>query len=93
LGGRRGVGSALLRQLKNRRLESLSEIIEENALEEYARLCANVLACAHARSADPAVIAGYMGEDDAFDYALSSFAMVYAARTQEDYDWLVGRFH
>ena len=82
-----------VRQLKNRRLESLSEIIEGNALEEYARLCANVLACAHARSADPAVIAGYMGEDDAFDYALSSFAMVYAARTQEDYDWLVGRFH
>jgi uncharacterized protein (DUF2252 family) len=78
-----------VRQLKNRQLGSLSEIIEKNALEEYARLCANVLACAHARSADPAVIAGYMGEDDAFDYALSSFAMVYAARTQEDYDWLM----
>jgi hypothetical protein len=35
------------------------------------------------------VIAGYMGEDDAFEDALASFAMVYAARTQEDFDWMV----
>jgi len=77
-----------VRQLRNRRLGSLGEVIEENAFEDYARLCANALACAHARSADPAVIAGYMGEDDAFDDSLSSFAMVYAARTQEDYNWL-----
>jgi hypothetical protein len=78
-----------VRQLKNRRLQSFGELVEENAFEDYARLCAKALACAHARSADPAVIAGYMGEDDTFDDALASFAMVYAARTQEDYDWLV----
>jgi hypothetical protein len=77
------------RQLRNRRLGSLSQFIEEDVFEDYARLCARALACAHARSADPAVIAGYMGEDDAFDDILSSFAMVYAARTQEDYDWLM----
>jgi Uncharacterized protein conserved in bacteria (DUF2252) len=77
-----------VRQLRNRGLGSIGEIIEANGLEEYARLCAYVLACAHARSADSAVIAGYIGQDDAFDDALSSFAMIYAARTQEDYDRL-----
>jgi len=78
-----------VRQLKHRRLGSLGELVKESALEQYACLCAKALACAHARSADPAVIAGYIGEDDAFNDALSSFAMVYAARTQEDYDLLV----
>jgi uncharacterized protein (DUF2252 family) len=78
-----------VRQVKNYRFASISELIEENAFEEYACLCAKTLACAHARSADPAVIAGYIGEDDAFDDALASFAMVYATRTQQDYDWLV----
>ena len=74
-----------VRQLKNRRLGVL---LDKNGIEEYGRLCAKALACAHARSADPAVIKGYMGEDDAFDDALASFAMEYAARTQEDYDRL-----
>src|SRR5262249_14192870 len=46
------------------------------------------LARAHARSADPAVLTGYMGKNDAMDDALASFAMAYAARTQSDYDRL-----
>ena len=77
-----------VRQLKNRRLGSIGEIVEENALVNYARLCGRTLARAHARSADPALIAGYMGKSDAFDDALASFAMAYAARTQQDYDLL-----
>jgi hypothetical protein len=77
-----------VRQLKNRRLGSITELVEENALLNYARLCGRTLARAHARSADPAVLAGYMGKSDAFDDALASFAMTYAARTQKDYDQL-----
>jgi len=34
------------------------------------------------------LMAGYMGKSDAFDDALASFAMAYAARTQQDYDLL-----
>jgi hypothetical protein len=30
-----------------------------------------------------------MGKSEAFDDALASFAMIYAARTQKDYDQLV----
>jgi len=77
-----------VRELKNRRLGSISELIEEDALVNYAHLCGRTLARAHARSADPAVLAGYMGKSDAFDDALASFAMAYAARTQQDYDLL-----
>ena len=51
-----------VRELKNRRLGAISELIEENALVNYAHLCGRTLARAHARSADPAVLAGYMGK-------------------------------
>jgi uncharacterized protein (DUF2252 family) len=78
-----------VRQLKNRRLGSVSELVEERALANYARLCGRTLARAHARSADPAVLAGYLGKNDVMDDALASFAMAYAARTQSDYDRLV----
>jgi uncharacterized protein (DUF2252 family) len=77
-----------VRELKNRRLGSISELIEEDALVNYAHLCGRTLARAHARSADPAVLAGYMGKSDAFDDALAAFAMAYADRTQRDYDQL-----
>ena len=78
-----------VRQLKNRRLGSVGELVEEQALASYARLCGRTLARAHARSADPAVLAGYMGKNGVLDDALASFAMAYAARTNSDYDLLV----
>jgi uncharacterized protein (DUF2252 family) len=78
-----------VRQLKNRRLGSVGELVEEQALASYAQLCGRTLARAHARSADPAVLAGYMGKSDAFDSALASFAMAYAARTRDDHAQLV----
>jgi uncharacterized protein (DUF2252 family) len=78
-----------VRQLKNRRLGSISDLVEEQALASYGRLCGRTLARAHARSADPAVLAGYMGKRDVFDDALASFAIAYAARTKEDYDRLI----
>jgi uncharacterized protein (DUF2252 family) len=78
-----------VRQLKNRRLGSVGELVEEEALASYARLCGRTLARAHARSSDPAVLAGYMGKRDVLDDALASFAMAYAARTQDDHAQLV----
>jgi uncharacterized protein (DUF2252 family) len=61
-----------VRQLKNRHLGSVGELVEERALIHYARLCGRTLARAHARSAEPAVIAGYMGKGEAMDDALAS---------------------
>jgi hypothetical protein len=77
-----------VRELKNRRLGAISELVEENALVNYAHLCGRTLARAHARSADPATLAGYMGKSRAFDDALASFAMAYADRTERDYKQL-----
>ena len=74
-----------VRQLKNRRLGSVAEVVAENALVHYGELCGRTLARAHARSADPALLAGYMGKSDAFDDAIASFAMLYTDRTQSDY--------
>jgi uncharacterized protein (DUF2252 family) len=77
-----------VRQLKNRRLGSIGELVEEQALINYARLCGRTLARAHARSGDAAMIAGYMGKSGAMADALASFAMAYAKRTKQDYDLL-----
>ena len=74
-----------VRQLKNRRLGSIGEVIEGKALDAYANLCGRTLARAHARSGDPALLAGYMGKTEAFDDALGSFAMTYAAQTKHDH--------
>jgi len=43
------------------------------------------LAQAHARSADAASIAGYMGSKSSFDSAISDFAVAYAGQNELDY--------
>ncbi len=77
-----------VRQLKNRRLGSLGEVIENKALDAYANLCGRTLARAHARSGDPALLAGYMGKSVVLDDALASFAIAYAAQTKHDHGQL-----
>ena len=74
-----------VRQLKNRHLGSIGEVIEGKALDAYANLCGRTLARAHARSGDPALLAGYMGKSEVLDDALASFAMAYAALTKHDH--------
>src|SRR5262249_12641639 len=71
------------------RLGGISEISELEAFSDYARVCGRTLARAHARSGDPAIIAGYMGKSEAMDDALASFAMAYAEQTSIDHAALV----
>ncbi len=78
-----------VRHLKNRRLGSISELLETKALPQYATLCGRTLARAHARSADAAVLWGYMGRNEAFADAIASFAMLYAAQNKKDFDGFV----
>ena len=47
------------------------------------------LALAHAKSGDPALIAGYVGKSEALDDALATFALAYADQTERDYALLV----
>jgi uncharacterized protein (DUF2252 family) len=78
-----------VRRLANRRLSSIGEMIEAGALEAYAKLCGRTLARAHARAADAATLAGYMGKSGALDEALADFALAYAANTKSDHARLV----
>lgn len=77
-----------VRHLKNRHLGSIGEVIEGNALSAYATLCGRTLARAHARSGDPAVLAGYTGRSEALDDALASFALAYSEQTKRDHTCL-----
>jgi thiamine monophosphate kinase len=59
--------------------------LAEGALPYYATLCGLTPARAHARSGDPARIAGYMGSGGAFDVAVSNFSVAYTARIEADW--------
>jgi uncharacterized protein (DUF2252 family) len=58
------------------------------AFHDYCGLCGWALALAHAKSGDPATIAGYCGKSDALDEAIGKFAMSYAKQTEQDYETL-----
>ncbi len=53
---------------------------------DYASLFGWALANAHARSGDPAVLAGYCGTGEQLDDALVRFAQAYTEQNQADYD-------
>jgi uncharacterized protein (DUF2252 family) len=78
-----------VRTLKNRRLGGVSELSAGKDLLDYAQLCGRTLARSHARSGDPAAMAGYMGKSEVFDQAIASFAMAYADQTAVDFAALV----
>ncbi|MCI4354902.1 MAG: DUF2252 domain-containing protein, partial [Thermoplasmata archaeon] len=55
----------------------------------YVAACGAILARAHARSGDAALLAGYCGTSDALDRALVRFAERYADQTEKDHATLV----
>ena len=58
------------------------------SIPDYCKLCGWALALAHAKSGDPAVLAGYVGKSDVLDEAIARFAFAYAEQTERDYDAL-----
>jgi uncharacterized protein (DUF2252 family) len=54
----------------------------------YCALCGWALALAHAKSGDPAAIAGYVGKSEALDEAMAAFALAYAGQTERDHEAL-----
>jgi uncharacterized protein (DUF2252 family) len=74
-----------LRQLRDMKIKPLVELFKPVDLFDYASLCGWTLARAHARSGDPAMIAGYMGKSDVFDKALAVFGKAYADQTEKDH--------
>jgi uncharacterized protein (DUF2252 family) len=63
-----------------------SDGITAKVFPDFAKLFGWALANAHARSGDPAVLAGYCGNSEAIDDALVNFAITYTKQNEHDYD-------
>jgi uncharacterized protein (DUF2252 family) len=55
------------------------------SLPHYGALCGWALALAHAKSGDPAMLAGYLGKSGVIDEAIARFAAAYADQTERDH--------
>ena len=87
LGWTRGVigRDYYFRQLRDAKISAVLEDWDLTTLKEFGKLCAWALARAHARSGDPAKIAGYLGSNSTFDDAVCEFAVEYADQNVRDY--------
>ena len=74
-----------VRRLKDMKISPLVELFKPGMMTQYAEICAWTLARAHARSAEPALISGYLGKSDAFDGAIAAFAVAYADQSERDH--------
>jgi uncharacterized protein (DUF2252 family) len=78
-----------VRRLNDMKIKIRVEGFTPGVMLEYAGLCGRCLARAHARSCEPAAIAGYMGKSDVFDEAVADFAVAYADQCERDHEALV----
>ena len=62
-----------------------NDAVALGAFNHYCMLCGWALALAHAKSGDPAMIAGYCGNSDALDDAIAKFGAAYAKQTERDH--------
>jgi uncharacterized protein (DUF2252 family) len=78
-----------VRQLRDMKIAMPVDPKDPADLAYFADACGRALALAHARTGDPATIAGYLGSSDSFDDAIAEFAKAYADQTERDYDALL----
>ena len=78
-----------VRQLRDVKVRPMVEVFSPANMRGFARNCAWALARAHARSADAAVIAGYIGRGTVLAEAIASFSMAYAEQNGRDHASLV----
>jgi uncharacterized protein (DUF2252 family) len=76
----------LVRQLRDHKAGIEDDELRRNGLQEYARVCGELLAKGHARSGDPIAMYGYMGNSPKFDKAIVKFALAYADQTDTDFE-------
>jgi len=78
-----------VRQLRDMKGSMSVPLMDASQLSYYGRLCGWALARAHARTGRAAVIAGYLGNSEAFDHAIADFAIAYADQNEKDYHRLL----
>jgi uncharacterized protein (DUF2252 family) len=78
-----------VRQMKNLKGSIPVEWLSGKSLEFYVWACGALLARAHARSSDAALISGYCGKSEALDEAMADWAEAYGDQTEADHAVLV----
>jgi uncharacterized protein (DUF2252 family) len=81
--------SCLVRQWSDHKARCSIDMLAGRSLAEYADLCGHVLAKAHARTGDAALLSGYCGGGENLDDAIARFAITYADQVEVDHARLV----
>jgi uncharacterized protein (DUF2252 family) len=75
-----------LRQLRDKKISPDVDTLNKEFLAIYAQYCARVLAKAHCKTNQGAVICGYIGKGDRFAESITEFAELYADQTEKDFE-------
>jgi uncharacterized protein (DUF2252 family) len=78
-----------IRQLRDAKVKPVLEIMKEENMTDYAKACGWALARAHARSGDPSMLSGYIGDSNEFANSISKFSLLYADQNESDYNKMV----
>lgn len=76
----------LVRQWSDHKAGIDPSALKGPAMADYAALCGGILAKAHARTGDPVMLAGYLGDAEKMDAALADFAKIYADQATQDHE-------
>ena len=76
----------LVRQLRDHKGAIENHDLEGSGLEQYARVCGELLSKGHARAGDSCAISGYLGNSDKFDKAMVAFGPAYADQSTKDFE-------
>lgn len=79
-----------VRQLRDSKGSIETTGLTPDELRSYAAICGGVLARAHARGGDASLVSGYLGTSDAFDEAVTQWAVGYTDVNLSDYAALAG---
>jgi hypothetical protein len=82
----RGGRQFYIRQLRDAKVKFAVETFGSSEMMLFAEWCGWTLARAHARSGEPAVITGYLGDSDTFDAAIADFSVAYAEQSEKDHE-------
>ncbi len=78
-----------IRQLKDVKIGANTALWSKNDFKVMAEIVGEILARAHARSGDSAILRGYLGKTDAFENAITTYATAYAKQTERDHNQFV----
>ncbi len=78
-----------VRQFRNMKGRLPIDGIAPTSMVDYVAVCGRLLAKGHARTSGASMIAGYVGQGDNLDRAITAFAKSYADQTEKDHASLV----